>query len=64
MLLKQRKAELVLLLIELARDDRGVLRQLTAQFDVPSTADDLAAATRQAIADATKSKERHPYSTE
>src|SRR5487761_388855 len=57
-LLKQSKAELVSVLIELARDDRGVLRQLTARFDVPSTADDLVAATRQAIADATDFDER------
>lgn len=57
-LLKQSKAELVGVLIELARDDHGVLRHLTARFDVPSTADDLAAATRQAIADATDFDER------
>jgi uncharacterized Zn finger protein len=57
-LLKQSKAELVGVLIELARDDRGVLRQLTALFDVPSTPDELAAATRQAIADATDFDER------
>lgn len=37
-LVKHSKAELVSVLVELARDDRGVLRQLTARFEVPSTA--------------------------
>jgi hypothetical protein len=45
--------ELVDVLIELAEADRGVLRQLTARFDVAATPDELVAATRQAIADAT-----------
>ena len=39
--------------MELAEADRGVLRQLTARFDVAATTDELVAATRQAIADAT-----------
>src|SRR5947209_14148837 len=39
--------------MELAEGDRGVLRQLTARFDVATAPDDLVAATRQAIADAT-----------
>lgn len=55
---KQSKAELVRVLIELARDDRGVLRQLTARFEVTATADELVAATRRAIADATDFDER------
>jgi hypothetical protein len=40
-------------LIELAEADRSVLRQLTARFGVAATPDELVAATRQAIADAT-----------
>jgi hypothetical protein len=39
--------------MELAEADRGVLRQLTARFDVATSPDELVAATRQAIADAT-----------
>jgi hypothetical protein len=50
---KRKKSELVDVLIELAQADRGVLRQLTARFDVTTTPDELVAATRQAIADAT-----------
>lgn len=50
---RQTKAALVDLLLELAQADRGVLRQLTARFEVAAAADDLVAATRQAIADAT-----------
>lgn len=40
-------------LLELAQADRRVLRQLVARFDVAAAADELVAATRQAIADAT-----------
>jgi hypothetical protein len=49
----RKKAELVDTLLELAQADRGVLRQLTARFDVAAAPDELVAATRQAIADAT-----------
>src|SRR5437870_5139877 len=52
------KAELVSTLLELAKADRGVLRQLTARFDVRAAPDELVAATRQAIADATDFDER------
>jgi hypothetical protein len=52
-LTKRKKSELVDVLIELAEADRGVLRQLTARFDVAATPDELVAATRQAIDDAT-----------
>jgi hypothetical protein len=55
---RRKKAELVDALLELARADRGVLRQLTARFDVAATPDELVAATRQAIADATDFDER------
>lgn len=40
-------------LIELAEADRGILRHLIARFDVATAPDELVAATRQAIADAT-----------
>lgn len=57
-LARRKKAELVDVPVELARADRGVLRQLTARFDVASAPDELVAATRQAIADATDFDER------
>jgi uncharacterized Zn finger protein len=50
---RRKKAELVDTLLELAQTDRGVLRQLTARFDVPAAPNELVAATYQAIADAT-----------
>ena len=52
-LARRKKAELVDVLMELAEEDRGVLRRLTARFDVTAAPDELVAATRQAIADAT-----------
>ena len=52
------KAELVDVLLELAQADRGVLRQLTARFDVAAAPKELVAATRKAIADATDFDER------
>lgn len=55
---KRTKAELVDTLLELSKADRRVLRQLTARFDVAAAADELVAATRQAIADATAFDER------
>ena len=57
-LARRKKAELVDVLVELAQADRGVLRQLTARFDVATAPDELVAATRQAIADATDFDER------
>src|SRR5262245_41600776 len=54
----RKKAELVDTLLELARADRGVLRQLTSRFDVAAAPDELVAATYQAIADATAFDER------
>ena len=57
-LTRRKKAELVDVLLELAQADRGVLRQLTARFDVAAAPDELVAATRQAIADATDFDER------
>jgi hypothetical protein len=55
---RRKKAELVDVLVELAEGDRGILRQLTARFDVAMTLDELVAATHQAIADATDFDER------
>jgi hypothetical protein len=55
---KRKKAELVDVLLELAQEDRGVLRQLTARFDVPAAPNELDVATRQAIADATDFDDR------
>ena len=52
-LARRKKAELVDLLLELARSDRGILRKLTARIDVGAAPEELFAATRQAIADAT-----------
>jgi uncharacterized Zn finger protein len=52
-LTRKKKAELVDVLMELAEADRGILRQLTARFDVAPAPDELVAATRQAITDAT-----------
>ena len=55
---RRKKAELVDVLLELAQADRRVFRQLTARFDVAARPDELVAATRQAIADATAFDER------
>jgi hypothetical protein len=55
---RRKKAELVEALLELAQEDRRILRQLTARFEVAVAADELVAATRQAIADATDFDER------
>jgi hypothetical protein len=57
-LTRRKKAELVDVLLELAQANRGILRQLTARFDVAAAPDELVAATRQAIADATDFDER------
>ena len=50
---KRTKRELVDLLLELAQGDHAVLRKLMAQFDVTASPNELVAATRRAIADAT-----------
>jgi len=57
-LAKRKKDELVAVLVELARDDRRILRRLTAQFEVAAPAKEIVAATRHAIADATDFDER------
>ena len=55
---RRTKAELVSALLELAKADRVVLRQLAARFDVAPVPTELVAATRRAIADATDFDER------
>lgn len=57
-LAKRTKAELIDVLVELARDDRNVLRQLDARFELEAPPQELVVATRQAIADATDFDER------
>lgn len=55
---KQQKSALIDVLIDLAKDEPRILRQLANQFGVASSPDKLEAATRQAIADATAFDER------
>jgi len=57
-LAKRAKSELVEMLVELASDDRNLFRRLAARFKLEAPAEELAAATRQAIADATDFDER------
>jgi len=46
------------ILVELAREDRNILRRLDARVELASPPQELAAVTRQAIADATNFDER------
>jgi len=55
---RRTKAELVDTLLELARANLGILRQLNARFDVAAAPDELVVATRRAIGDATDFDER------
>jgi len=57
-LAKRTKNELIDVLVELARDDRNVLRQLDARFELEAPPRELVVATRQAIANATDFDER------
>lgn len=57
-LAKRTKDELIDVLVELARDDRNVLRQLDARFEWEAPPQELVVATSQAIADATDFDER------
>ena len=52
------KGELIDILVELADEDRKVLRRLAARLELESPPLEVAAATRQAIADATDFDER------
>jgi predicted outer membrane protein len=57
-LAKRTKDELLDALVKLAEEDRSIFRQLAARFELEGSAQELAAATRQAIADATDFDER------
>jgi hypothetical protein len=57
-LAKRSKDDLINVLVELAGDDRKILRWLDARFELQAPAAELAAATRQAIADASDFDER------
>lgn len=57
-LAKGTKGELVDILVELARDDRNLFRQLAERFKLEPPPEELAAAARSAIADATDFDER------
>jgi len=55
---KHKKAELINVIVESARADRSILRQLELQFGMEAPPKELIAATRQAIVDATDFDER------
>jgi hypothetical protein len=57
-LAKRTKEQLIDVLVELASKDRQILRRLTERIDLEPSPQELAAATRQAIADATDFDER------
>ena len=57
-LAKQKKSELLDLVVALASNNRTILRKLEAKFNVEAPPEDLVVATRQAIADATDFDER------
>ena len=57
-LAKNTKAELVDILVELARDDRNLFRQLDARFKLEAPPEEIAVTIRSAIADATAFDER------
>jgi hypothetical protein len=57
-LAKRRKDELIDILVELVGEDRAALRRLAARIELEASPEDLAAATRVAIADATDFDER------
>jgi len=55
---KRKKDELLDALVELAEEDRGILRRLEMRFNLKPPGEELVIATRQAIADATDFDER------
>lgn len=57
-LAKRNKAELIDVIVDIARSERGVMRQLQQQFDVQALPEELVAETQQAIVDATDFDER------
>ena len=52
-LAKRTKDELIDILVELTGEDRGILRRLAGRIELEAPFQEIAAATRQAIADAT-----------
>jgi len=57
-LAKLKKADLIEVIVEIARADRGIKRQFEMQFSVEAPPKELVAETRQAIADATDFDDR------
>ena len=57
-LAKLKKVELIDVIVEIARADRGIMRQLEMQFSVEAPPKELVTETRQAIVDATDFDER------
>lgn len=57
-LARRRKAELIKVIVEIARADRKIMRHLTIQFSVEVPPKELVAETHQAIGDATEFDER------
>lgn len=58
-LAKRTKAELIDVIVDIARADRSMMRQLQKQFDVQALPEELVAETQQAIVDATDFDERN-----
>ena len=52
-LTKRKKAELIEIIVEIARADRGIMLQLEMEYGVEAPPKELVAETRQAIDDAT-----------
>jgi hypothetical protein len=57
-LAKRSKDDLIAILVALAKEDRHILRRLDEQFELEVPLEELVAATRRAIADATDFDER------
>jgi hypothetical protein len=57
-LTKRTKTELIDVLMEIAAEDRGIIRRLAARFELEAPPQELVVARRQAIADATHFDER------
>jgi uncharacterized Zn finger protein len=57
-LAKHTKGELIDVLVEFAKEDRGIFRRLDARFELDAPPRELVVATRQAIVDATDFDER------
>jgi hypothetical protein len=55
---KRSKEDLIAVLVELAKEDHNILRQIDARFELEAPLVELVAATRRAIADATDFDER------